>query len=333
MGKKWRFVLLITAGGVLLANSGEGVWQQLHPTVAPTPRTGHTLVSFNGDAYLFGGRANQQQASPASGAHRFNALWKYGSAKVTPGSYPDKRVDLFNDLWKYSSAENNWNMVNARNPPPSRFAHSAAVSGGKMFVFFGLDSNNVSSAQIFSYDFASNTWGEVNPSGPAPPARRLHSSVALPDGRILIFGGQLEQGTDASVWAFDPATNTFEKKAAHPQGGYSGHSAFRLADQLEMFTCFGHSEQTGEFTNEMWSYNPASNQWNPFRAPGTLPPARALHGSAQQEQKFWVFGGEGGGGKELNDAWELDFSNLSWNQKTDMLSPLAAAAAIALAIQ
>ena len=80
------------------------------------------------------------------------------------------------------------------------------VAGG----FNGSTTTPLASAQIF--DPAANTWSAA---APMLQAHALHAAVGLPDGRVLVTGGQtLTSATSPESELYDPATNAWTVEAS-----------------------------------------------------------------------------------------------------------------------
>ncbi len=114
-------------------------WEELNPSVKPVARWGHSMVELNGKAYIFGGQGAGRGA-------------------------------LLNDLWKFDFEANDWTEVTPTNIPPARHSHSAATSGGKMYIFFGADENDTPST-CSARETAGTRWQSVGDRVAAPGRR------------------------------------------------------------------------------------------------------------------------------------------------------------------
>jgi len=277
-------------------------WQEINPTLKPAPRSGHSLVTINGMGYLFGGKG------------------------------PEGRPEIYNDLWKYDPTNKDWTRLNPPSSPVARHSHSAAVSNGKMYVFFGVDSEVNVLRDIWSYDPVGNNWQQEPSSGSTPSARFLHSSIAIPDGRILTFGGLGGDGnpTDPCVWSYTPGVGSWEQRYYSPAGSVYGQSASIFSGKMYIFGgygCEGH-------TNNMMVYDPGLDSWEKVTIQGSIPMARTLCASAYSGDLLWIFGGERASrGGDLKDTWEFSAANNTWTQRTDMPIALSGAQSIALQSQ
>jgi N-acetylneuraminic acid mutarotase len=142
-------------------------------------RAFHSAVMFQGIMYVFGG---------CNGRGRFNKLYTITEdgqcALVEPSG----------DL------------------PSTRYCHSAVVYEHFMMVFGGKcggRNSNRRLADLFSYDFRSNSWTATEQLGEIPPSRSAHAAFVC--GRqMLVFGGRngdgrccddlYEYSIDTKIW-------------------------------------------------------------------------------------------------------------------------------------
>ena len=299
-------ILLISLVSILVCSVCSvwaDTWTELTPSTSPGVRWGHSMVKYNGVAYIFGG-------------------------KSTRNNSVSRREDLFYDLWKWSDAKKQWEEEDAANQPPEgRYSHSAAVSGDKMYVFYGINATGVASG-IYSYDFTTREWQLVTPGGQGPMPRYAHTSVTLNNGNILVFGGITHQGlADGHMWLYDPQNNTWTQKASNPESSYYGHSSV-VYDNLAMI--FG-GNNLNTSSDKMWAYNLDNDQWNSFAFTNPGPSARAFHGSAVIENKLWIYGGNNIDTDKFQDNWELDFSTGKWTQKANLPMQMTGSRAVGFA--
>jgi len=94
-------------------------WSNPVFNAGPAPRNSHSVVSFGGELYLFGGFY-----------HDVNAGLSVQCNLASHG------CQWFNDLWKYSPTSKLWSLVNPQGALPNRRSeHSAVVVGLSMYVF------------------------------------------------------------------------------------------------------------------------------------------------------------------------------------------------------
>jgi len=158
-------------------------WTPVTPTnSAPPARNGHSAVGGGGALWVFGGFYH----NPAKGP------WVSCTA-------PDDNCIYYNDLWKYDSPSNSWTKINAGGPAPSgRWGHSADVLGNRMLVFGGNSAGAVSLNDIWSFDFSTNNWQQLETIINAPSPRYSHVSGVI-GSHLFIYGGS---GGVNDIWRF-----------------------------------------------------------------------------------------------------------------------------------
>lgn len=280
-----------------MGDRGKG-WDQVTTGNSPSARFGHSAVHINGKVYLYGGK------NPSQG--------------------------VLGDLWVYQSDPPQWTQrtITATNKPAARYKHAAAVSGGKMYVFFGRDGQGNLLSDVWVHDPISNTWTQKNPGGAEkPPARELHTATTLADGRIIVNGGKDNLAiVDGFVWIYDPQNDTWQKGLECPPGGRYSHGSQTIGGKVYFFA--GTSSQGA--TNEVWVYDPANNTCTKI-TPITFgaPPKREFVQTASNGRNtVWMFGGQSHTGMSaagllapsaiLQDAWALYLSNDTawWTQES-----------------
>lgn len=166
----------------------------------------------------------------------------------------------------------------AGNLTLSRMYHTATLlPNGKVLVVGGLQvkaggnssnlNTNISSAEL--YDPASNTWASA---GNLATARYNHSATLLPNGKVLVTGGQNGAVIHASSELYDPATNTWTSagglinaRSAHaatllPNGKVMVAGGYSLTTGLVNFYTTGQLDGVPMMSVEL--YDPATNVWS-----------------------------------------------------------------------
>jgi N-acetylneuraminic acid mutarotase len=140
---------------------------------SPSPRAAHAAAAIGGRLYVAAGADD-------SGSLRSLEIYDFRSGRWSRGpSFPG----------------------------PARNHTTGVASGGRFYVLAGRDAANLAAAE--RYDPRRRRWRELPP---LRTARGGIASVRLPDGRIVVFGGEeLTPGgtTIASVALFDPRTRNW----------------------------------------------------------------------------------------------------------------------------
>jgi N-acetylneuraminic acid mutarotase len=285
--------LFVTVPAVALADS----WQEI-PGVLPPARHGHSMVELNGKLYMFGGISGEGRPAP------------------------------MDDLWQFGSDQ--WEELTPADPPVARYGHSATAANGKMYITGGLDANGRAIADIWSYDPAANSWTSLPMGGQTPAPSYYHSTVALPDGRVMTFAGLYNPTTPLQTFphVYNPETGQWVQKNIAPFASLYGHTAFVRDNKMYVV---GGSSVSNVTNSDIWVFDPVANAWSQL-TPQTLakPAPRRFHYMTVTADAFRAFGGESETVAEFNDSWEFSFTGQSWTQRADMPMPMSKGQAVAL---
>jgi N-acetylneuraminic acid mutarotase len=266
-------------------------------------------------------------------------FWLFGGE----GSDENNTIGLLNDLWEFNPSSNEWTWVGGSNAVPN-CSPIPQILCGQPGVY--------------------GTLG-TPASGNFPGARYGAATWTDKSGNLWLFGGVAFDSAGNrddlnDLWEFNPSTkewtwiggvNTFVTGVGVPgvygtkgtpaagniPGGRSSASAW--VDNNGNFWLFGgggyDSANTDGFLNDLWEFNPSSNQWTwvtgsktestfssqygqlgtpaAGNTPGGRWQATSWHDNAGN---LWLFGGEGfDSGQNFgaeNDFWEFEISTSEW---------------------
>lgn len=179
----------------------------------------------------------------------------------------DSRSAVFASTELYNSDANTWSPGGSL--ATARYLHTATLlQNGKVLVAAGYPFNAtpppLASAEL--YDPSANTWVSA---GNLATARVLHSMTLLPNGKVLVAGGQ--DGNNlvySGAEIYDPASNSWSA-AASMSTPRSGHTATLLQSGLVLVA--GGTDGSATLTSSEL-YDPGTNTWSPA---GVLSTARA----------------------------------------------------------
>ncbi|MEK7831894.1 MAG: kelch repeat-containing protein, partial [Acidobacteriota bacterium] len=124
-------------------------------------------------------------------------------------------------------------------------------------------------------------WRNITPStGAAPEPRRDGEAIYDPVGkRIILFGGNSNEGVKNDTWAFDLATRSWTKlnTAGTPPSGRFGFDAVYdpVGHQLVVY-----SGQGAGFFNDTWTLNLTSLEWRDVSPAADSARPKRRYGSA-----------------------------------------------------
>jgi photosystem II stability/assembly factor-like uncharacterized protein len=124
------------------------------------------------------------------------------------------------------------------------------VTGGMQSFYIG--SQTLNSSEI--YDPSTGTW---TPAADMQFARRNSSAALLPDGRVLVIGGQ-EGGGSTVGEIFDPTRNVFTTTAPLPVAQRPSSATTLLDGSVLVTLSFGNTPSSDAFL-----YDYRTDQWTP----------------------------------------------------------------------
>lgn len=222
----------------------------------PQSRSGHSLITYNGQLYLFGGC--------------------------------DLGIMCYNDLQIYSADKKIWEVTTtvSGDIPEAREGHIAVLVGKFMYIHGGSSLTEVLN-DVYKLNMQTLEWQEVEMGGKAD-ARAYHAGVLHDNGLIFLFGGYTEKGLSQEILLID----TINKHWGHPvtvgtiPKARKYHSLNRIDDKVWMFG----GETSEKATNELWYYDLYGRHWYEITASGA-PPARHGHTATTHGSGIYIFGG------------------------------------------
>lgn len=273
--------------------------------VQPQAATGNLLVARsqhsatllpNGKVLVAGGsdkvRAlnSTELYDPATGT--FSKTGSLNSARHSPTAtlLPDGRVLITGGLVNHvdsppysssslSSAElydsTTGTFAATGNMNSSRSGHTATLlPNGRVLVVGGWNINTDSRNANDSAELYDPTTGKFTPAGNLNTPRGGHTATLLPNSRVLVAGGNNDEGITASAELYDFSTGTFRKTGSLIVAR-SGHTATLLPNgKVLMAGGMEYVENTIDTYTSAELYDPATEK---FTATSELNTARGAH--------------------------------------------------------
>lgn len=256
----------------------------------PFQRYGHTVVAWEENIYLWGGRNDE------------------GSCNV---------------LFCFDTTSYTWSKPKTRGQTPfAKDGHSACVIGDTMFVFGGYEEYDQYSQDVSSLDLKTFTWKHILTKGEAPSWRDFHTASPM-GSRMYVFGGRGDvQGPYHSsselycnsIYYLDTLTMTWCKPfVSNAPIGRRSHSAFVYRGQLYIFG--GYNELVESHFGEMHRYSPENSSWKEVKTRGQGPCPRRRQHCCLIGTRLYLFGGTSPRTKPVNleDLEELPASLNGFN--------------------
>lgn len=265
---------------------------QQHPEI-PFKRYGHTVVSYNGQVYLWGGR--------------------------------NDIIGCRQTLHRYDPASNRWSLVPAQGQyPPARDGHSAVVWADSMYIFGGYEEREMRySQETYVFHFPSGTWTKLKTQGEPPQYRDFHSACVL-DGKMFVFGGRSDENGqshsshdfyDASVHFLDVQTQRWHLANVQPGEMPCGRRSHTMWTYEGCIYLFGGFESiNNKHFNDLWRFDPGTSKWTELKTTGQGPSPRRRQCTVMVGSRLFLFGGTMPNPKkkttleDMGDLFVLDFS-------------------------
>ncbi|XYH99866.1 Kelch repeat-containing protein [Sorangium sp. So ce1128] len=231
------------------------------------------------------------------------------------------RIELFVD------AEGEQVLVDPewQSPPPpamgsSRSRHAAALLGTRMVVTGGTNTSGVSVRSAEIYDPAEDEWSASPAPGNMLRARTEHTATAIDGDRVLVVGGDVEEGDEPSstyevydarsgVWTMGGTIHVLNPMNDYP-GPLYRHTATRLAGEAGEVLIVGGGADLDQAAvyDDVFRYNPSTGELTPAAPLGE---GRLLHTATLLDSgEVLVVGGYNGTGllttelyDPVNDMW------------------------------
>ena len=321
------------------------------PANEPPFRTSAMMWNIGNKIYLFGGTF-------------YNDLWEYD---ITTNNWTWlKGSTAQNQSGIYGTK----GVAAASNTPGARWLASAFTFNNKLYLFGGngYNSGGISGElnDLWEYDPSTNNWtwiggddainsfgiyGTINVTSVGNnPGARESGQIQTINNKAYLFGGRGYASSGGfqnlnDTWEYDFVTNQWTWKKGISTGGNSGvagsygvedpanypiaryyATSWTLSDKLYVFS----GTPFGPEYNDLWEYNPVTNNWRYIKGRGNLGNTAAnygLQGIAHQNNlpsirwqstastaggNAYIFGGYGGyanalwpnSGSNMNDLWK-----------------------------
>jgi N-acetylneuraminic acid mutarotase len=204
--------------------------------------------------------------------------------------------------------------------PMERTEVAAATVGGKIYVVGGFEKPSLGNMLNFAitpaveeYDPSMDRWSAKT----AMPVGLHHVGIGVVGGRLYVIGGYKQSGMSvwgavATVYAYDPATDSWSERAAMPTA--RGALSVTVHDG-KLYAIGGYGDRANSAAVEV--YDPVRNSWV-SRAP--LPTPRDHLATATAGGKIYAIGGrlKGDYHRNLSVTEAYDPNADKWNRAPDL---------------
>jgi len=291
------------------------------PTSGTTPLTVQFTDTSTGSptgwAYFFG---DENYTAPWTQVNA-SAGWsvRFGHSSV---AMPDGTIVLMggyggdsykNDVWRSTDNGVTWTVVNASAGWTVRYSHTSVVMPDGSIVLMG---GKIGNSPYFINDVWRSTdkgatWTQMNASA-GWAGRFSHSSVAMPDGSIVLMGGNRNSFLN-DVWrSTDNGATWTQVNASAGWAARWGHSSVVMPDGSIVLTG-GQKSSSPNWVNDVWRSTDNGAMWTQMNASAGWA-GRVSHSSvAMPDGSIVLLGGESPSSPYwLHDVWRSTDNGATW---------------------
>jgi N-acetylneuraminic acid mutarotase len=205
-------------------------------------------------------------------------------------------------------AANTW--INRADMPTGRYGLVAAAVNGVVYAIGGA--TGAATDKVEAYFANSDGFVLWGTKAQLPAPRNLPHGAAVLGGKIYVPGG-LDGGQNhtKTLYRYNPATNTWTKKADLPRAGFGGVSA-AIDGKLYVYVPYGPE---GSPAAALYRYDPSTNAWTERAQPPGVQRSAAV---GVINGKMYLAGGLSVQNQPLPTLRVYDPTNNNWTLKAPM---------------
>ena len=271
------------------------------------------LQAYNTNEYFSAQKAGYITATSSQMVANFTADFTTGPAPLSV-SFTDQSENATGWAWFFGDETYiaPWTEKTASAAWPARNGHSSvAMPDGSIVLMGGNVLGTGWSNDVWRSTDNGATWTEQT-AGAAWSPRYNQGSVTMPDGSILLIGGNATDGLKNDVWrSIDNGATWTEQTASAAWSPRFGSSSVAMSDGSILLTG-GYNYSVGHM-NDTWRSTDEGATWNLVNASSGWP-ARFKHTSvAMSDGSIVLMGGESSSGT-YNDTWRSTDSGTTWTE-------------------
>ncbi len=230
--------------------------------------------------------------------------------------------------WAYDHNTDTWTNMNPEEGPYNLLGPRMAYDSesDRIILFGGWQSIGsggwMASYDTWAYDYDTNTWVNMQPSGDIPQGEVNYYPISYDVGadRVLAWickvpsAGGVE-GEECAMNAYDYNSNTWERREMEPHPLNSCYNAMVYDPGTGMNILYGGAScDHEEVLDEFWGYDYASNTWTELPSKNT-PSARGWHAMVYDDQASVIilFGGGDSINTFTDETWVYDPATGEWS--------------------
>jgi PKD repeat protein len=260
--------------------------------------------------------------------HHTSVVLPDGNIVIMGGNEYNAIPPQVNDTWRSTDGGATWTEMNASSGWPAREAHSSvALPDGHIVLMGGVGYWGVPTLNdTWRSTDEGATWTEMNASS-GWTSRYNQNAVALPDGSIVLMGGNDENGLGGDtkdVWrSMDEGATWTEVNATAGWADRSEHTCVAMPDGSILL--MGGLTANGQFgdpsyshmMNDTWRSTDGGATWTMTNASGPWVARRTFSAVALPDDSVVIMGGDTPTNYWLNDSWRSTDFGASWTRLPD----------------
>jgi N-acetylneuraminic acid mutarotase len=295
--------------------------------VLSTWRSAHTATLLPGGDVLVAGGNNTASLNTADMITPDSGSWKAVNGSLSVARYSpmsitlkDGRVmvlggqtaELLDNVDIYNPVSATWSTA-ASMPEERMMATVTLLPDGKVLLAGGQGNGNNGDYHnaAWLYDPAYDTWSVT---GSMHDARASHTAILLPNGQVMVMGGQNSGGALDTVEFYNLASGTWTPGPSLNMARYH-HTATRLQDGT-ILVVGGQGTSTLSSTE---LYSPITGAWS--TASGSLDAPHRDHTATLLPNGNVLIVGGNNGGTDYSDCQLYDAAAKQWNTAGSLIAP------------
>jgi hypothetical protein len=218
---------------------------------------------------------------------------------------------------------NNWTEKFPLEKPSSRFHHAMAYdSKHDRVILFGGFSNNSINDETWSYDYANNSWKNLNPISSPPPLIDHAMAYDSESDRVILFGGGQVPFASNETWAYDYQDNNWTNMNPIVKPSSRAEHAMVYDSLNDRVILFG-GWNLGPCFKDTWAYDYNNNTWKNMTPPN--PPSICLGHAMAYDSRYNVTILNGGDGTDYSYSytWAYNYRTNVWKSMNAVYYPHA----------
>jgi hypothetical protein len=174
------------------------------------------------------------------------------------------------DTWKFDLTTREWSDLAPSTTPLARYGHVMVYdeSIGLIVMTNGNTASQGHQQDTWTFDVASNTWTELNPTGDPDRLKWPSMTYDSVNQKCILFGGQIGDTAVDRTWVYDGQANTWTRRypVEAPTARINTGLAFDHENDVTILFGGWDLEGTGEVFYDTWTYSYQDNVWTNMTA-------------------------------------------------------------------